>query len=1263
MPLLNTIKSKSFLLVAAIIGLFLLAIVFTQTRSFSPSLTLSDASVEAQPVHRFWSENFQHHFYTLSESERDFVVRNDRNWRYEGIVYSAFEKKHVGTVPVYRFWSDTYKGHFYSKNESEVESIRRTDPNWRFEGIAFHVFEEGPQSQPIFRFFIPEKNSHFYTPLVSERDQLIADEPTWVYEGIAFYTSRSLEDEIIPEVPALENPLVNGSCGSSHGGVFDEQPVNQFCASGTASDLSGDGPWEWSCSGSDGGFDVRCSAQRTSVPQTECADGVDNDGDGYIDTDDHDCLNANDDTESGTNQAVVHGSCGANDGQSLSVAPVDSLCSNGIASAVAGDGPWSWECSGLHGGDSVSCDADIILETVHGECGSSNQGVFAAAPSSGLCASGTHDSVSGSGPWSWVCTGSADGSIDECSADVLPAVIDGVCGQAHEQPSSSLPADVLCAAGSATEVLGDGPWSWTCEGINNGVAQTCSAPVVMPPINGSCGSSHGESFDAQPTDDFCDVGIASAVTGDGPWSWQCSGLDGGSAAVCSAQNDTVQYCGVDHGQSLDAAPTNELCQRGTVAADQTGSGPWSWTCRDTDGVIAAVCQADSSDINPSIVGQCGISQNTCSTGVFIDRDDTETDYLWGCVGSGGFDAFAECSIPKDAPYVSECNDGIDNDNDGFVDGDDFDCENANDDSEMSAIIPVTNGQCSSLAGQSLTVDPSIDDLCDAGTPSATSIVDGEYLWSCLGLDGGVHSDCAATWDFVTTPISGICNPSLEPQYVDLPPADQLCSSGNATDIQLGLAGSDDYFSWYCEGISGGSSSQCTVLQGNVTPICSDGIDNDNDGDIDFPNDLGCSDAYDMIESDGPRTDGQCGSNDAQLLASVPVSGLCSAGEVSAITGEGPWSWTCGDGRNGAAVASCATVALPIVACGPSHQTTFSYSDTWTFPSEPCLDGATPQWQTESGDANPRWVCEDVHGGLSQQCLATLTDPPVQTACSDGIDNDGDTYIDLADFDCESADDVTESGGAEQICGPDHGNVLSGPPTQALCLSGTTPAQETGSGPWQWVCLDDSNDIAAVCESQSVANPGNIVGVCGNAIDTCATGVFIDEADSATDYLWGCIGSGGFDQFAQCSQSIAVTACNDGIDNDNDGYTDYPEDFDCENSADDTESVDLAASCGLDHGQILSSAPTRLCIDGTSPTQQTGSGPWQWACADTNGSLLSICEASSTTAQTEEIGVCGGTINTCSVGTFIDAADSNTQALWGCVGSGGFTTFAECSLDL
>src|ERR1700735_4008398 len=54
------------------------------------------------------------------------------------------------------------------------------------------------------------------------------------------------------------------------------------------------------------------------------------------------------------------------------------------------------------------------------------------------------------------------------------------------------------------------------------------------PVNGQCGSANGVAVSSAPSSNLCAVGSASAVSGAGPWSWSCSGSNGGTTASCAA---------------------------------------------------------------------------------------------------------------------------------------------------------------------------------------------------------------------------------------------------------------------------------------------------------------------------------------------------------------------------------------------------------------------------------------------------------------------------------------------------------------------------------------------------------------------------------------------------------------------------------------------------------------------------------------------------------------------------------------------------------
>jgi hypothetical protein len=57
----------------------------------------------------------------------------------------------------------------------------------------------------------------------------------------------------------------------------------------------------------------------------------------------------------------INGACGTSNGATFSSIPTTNLCTTGVASPVAGGGPWAWTCSGTNGGTAASCSAFLIL--------------------------------------------------------------------------------------------------------------------------------------------------------------------------------------------------------------------------------------------------------------------------------------------------------------------------------------------------------------------------------------------------------------------------------------------------------------------------------------------------------------------------------------------------------------------------------------------------------------------------------------------------------------------------------------------------------------------------------------------------------------------------------------------------------------------------------------------------------------------------------------------------------------------------------------
>lgn len=209
-----------------------------------------------------------------------------------------------------------------------------------------------------------------------------------------------------------------------------------------------------------------------------------------------------------------------------------------------------------------------------------------------------------------------DGSLEistefasTCQMQTTNNATNGACGTLHNTTRASLTQPTLpelCSAGMPSAIIGTGPWSWTCAGTGTGsVSANCQASLQgATPTNGVCGSSHNQTLSSQPTNGLCSAGVASSVTGSGPWNWTCSGISNGTNATCVAQKQTSggttsqdPRCGAastgSRGYtSLSQFTPNDYCFTGESSpVNVVGTGPWAWYCRNSDGRTSPQCTA------------------------------------------------------------------------------------------------------------------------------------------------------------------------------------------------------------------------------------------------------------------------------------------------------------------------------------------------------------------------------------------------------------------------------------------------------------------------------------------------------------------------------------------------------------------------------------------------------------------------------------------------------------------------------------------------
>lgn len=95
----------------------------------------------AKPMYRFYNTKTESHFFTFDENERDSILSNLPSFKFEGVGMYGYTNNPVdGCQELYRFYNEATERHFFTTSESERDFVLDQLPSYRFEGLAGWVF-------------------------------------------------------------------------------------------------------------------------------------------------------------------------------------------------------------------------------------------------------------------------------------------------------------------------------------------------------------------------------------------------------------------------------------------------------------------------------------------------------------------------------------------------------------------------------------------------------------------------------------------------------------------------------------------------------------------------------------------------------------------------------------------------------------------------------------------------------------------------------------------------------------------------------------------------------------------------------------------------------------------------------------------------------------------------------------------------------------------------------------------------------------------
>lgn len=151
--------------------------------------------------------------------------------------------------------------------------------------------------------------------------------------------------------------------------------------------------------------------------------------------------------------------------------------------------------------------------------------------------------------------------------------VNGQCNPTAILPHSAQPVAPLCSVGTASTVSSSssvGPWSWTCSGSNGGTTATCNAPTLIH-LSGSCSVSPNPAVLIENSVNV--IWSATAANGIGSYTYSWTGTDG-LTGTGSSVSKNYTATGTKNANVVITSGDEEItiACTGSAVADEDGDG-------------------------------------------------------------------------------------------------------------------------------------------------------------------------------------------------------------------------------------------------------------------------------------------------------------------------------------------------------------------------------------------------------------------------------------------------------------------------------------------------------------------------------------------------------------------------------------------------------------------------------------------------------------------------------------------------------------------